>query len=156
MQTPLPAHSRWQEELPWSRQTSTLSLLLTPLKSSSCRQTKSRLRLPELTRELNQTSHGDSRWTFCDPGFRVFHPGGAGDVEMDPGRVLGEFLQKLGGSDRATPASAGVHKVGDVRFDLLFIFVVEGQPPHLFSGFVERCLEAVVDVVVVGEDSGIR
>ena len=37
----------------------------------------------------------------------------------------------------------------------LFVFIVERHAPHFFAGFGQRLAEAVVHLVVVGEDAGI-
>ena len=52
----------------------------------------------------------------------------------------------------AAPTSAGVDDVGD-RNELFLIFVVERQAPHFFAGLRVRAVEAVVHVVVIGENS---
>src|ERR1035437_6532176 len=106
--------------------------------------------------ELHQTAQGYSRWAFGDPRLLLFHPGGAGYVEVDAGRVFGKFFQEHGGGDGSAPASAGIHHVGDVRFDDLFVFVVEGKTPHLLTGLLGGFREALVQRVVAGEDSGVH
>src|ERR1700722_16799534 len=62
-------------------------------------------------------------------------PAGGGDVEVNPRRVLGKFLDKPGaGAGAAAFAAAGVANVGDVALDHLAIFFVDGHGPHLFAG----------------------
>src|SRR4029079_7536257 len=62
--------------------------------------------------------------------------GGAGNVEMRPGRsFLDEALQELRGGDRAAPLAARVLHVGDFRVDHLVVFRPERQaPPFLACG----------------------
>src|SRR5271165_7557804 len=74
--------------------------------------------------ELHQRAHRSPRGSLCDPRFVLFHPGHAGDVEMDPWRVAHELLQKHRSSDRAAPTAATVYDVCDVRLDHVAIFVV--------------------------------
>jgi hypothetical protein len=40
--------------------------------------------------------------------------------------------------------------------DVVFVFVIERQTPHLFAGFVVRLVEALVNGVIIGEDPSIR
>src|SRR5664279_3577080 len=87
----------------------------------------------QLAHELHQRAHGSSRWPFGDPRLAVFNPGHSGDVEMDPRSVADEFLEEHRGGDGAAPAAATVDDVGDVGLDHLAIFLVDGQPPHLFA-----------------------
>ena len=75
---------------------------------------------------------------------------------MQPGRFFGEFFQEHGSVDSAAPAAAGVHDVGDARLDDLFVLVVERQAPELLAGFRFGLLEAVIELVVIGEDAGIH
>src|SRR5208282_675160 len=81
------------------------------------------LRAPSLY-ELHQAAQGDSGGAFGDPRFALFHPGGAGYVEVDPGSVFGELFQEHGGEDGASPAASGIDHIGDVGFEILFVFVV--------------------------------
>src|SRR5581483_2511650 len=62
--------------------------------------------------ELHQAAQRNARWTFRNPGLLLFRPRRAGDVEMDPGRVIGKFLEEHGRGDGSAPASAGIHDVG--------------------------------------------
>src|ERR1035437_10312586 len=129
--------------------------------SASHRKTRQAASLLDLLRapsfyELHQTAQGYSRWAFGNPRLLLFHPGGAGYVEVDPGRVFGEFFQEHGGGDGSAPASAGIHHVGDVRFDDLFVFVVEGKTPHLLTGLLGGFREALVQRVVARENSGVH
>src|SRR5208337_1343942 len=58
--------------------------------------------------------------------------------------------------NRPAPASAGVDDVSDGGLDVVFVFVIQRQAPHLLPRFVVRFVEALVDGVIIGEDSGIR
>src|SRR5689334_9010177 len=83
--------------------------------------------------KLNQAPHGDARRPLGDPAFVFFHPGGTGNVEMQPWRIVDELFQEDRCGAGAAPASAGVHDVGDVGADLVEIFLVERQTPEFFS-----------------------
>src|SRR6266849_8851843 len=109
--------------------------------------------LPELlTREvfgeLHQTAHRNSRRTFRNPRLVVFHPGGAGDIEMQPGRVFGELFEEHGGGDGPAISSAGIHHVGNVGADLLFVFIIERQAPHFLARLGQGFVEALVHLVI--------
>src|ERR1700735_4978975 len=51
--------------------------------------------------------------------------------------------------------SAGVNHVGDGGFDVLLVFVVERQAPHLLAGFGIGLKEAFVNRVIIGKGSNI-
>ena len=105
--------------------------------------------------KLHQAAQSNSGRPLGDPRFLLLGPGGAGDVEVDPGGVLGEFLEEHGGGDGAAIAAAGVHDVGDVGANDLLVLVIQRHAPHFFAGLVEGLAEAVVHGVVVGEDAGV-
>src|SRR5260221_13666406 len=75
---------------------------------------------------------------------------------MDPRCVFGEFFQEHGGEDGAAPTAAGIDHVGDVRLEVFLVFVVEGKAPHLLAGLLVGVGEAVVHLIVAGEDSGVH
>src|SRR5579884_2481405 len=75
---------------------------------------------------------------------------------MDPGSVFRKFLKKHSRGGGAAPASAGVHDVGDAGADHVEIFLVERQPPEFFSGALERAGEVLVNVFIVGKDTGVH
>src|SRR5262249_28487057 len=83
-------------------------------------------------------------------------PGGACDIEVDPGRLLGEFLEEDGGGAGAAPASTGVHDVGDAGANHVEILGIERQPPEFFSGSLEGAGETLVNVFIVGKDAGVH
>ena len=74
---------------------------------------------------------------------------------MNPRSVFSEFFQEHCCRNGASPSSAGVHDVGDTRADLLLIFIVEGQTPHLLASFYVGVVETIVHFVIVGKNSGI-
>src|SRR5437870_2017052 len=92
----------------------------------------------EAPNELHQAADGDSGGTFGDPGFVFFHPGDAGDVEVDPGRLVNKFFQEHGSDDGPAPASTAVDDVGYARADHLFVFLIHRQAPHFFARAVQR------------------
>ena len=63
--------------------------------------------------EVDEGAEGDAGGAFGEPGLGVVVPGGAGDVEMNPRRVAGEFLDEHGAGDGAAPFSAA--DVLDIR-----------------------------------------
>jgi hypothetical protein len=46
----------------------------------------------EALHEFHQAAQRNPRWAFGDPGLLVFHPGCAGDIEVNPGSIFCEFL----------------------------------------------------------------
>src|SRR3972149_8653643 len=61
----------------------------------------------------------------------LLHPGGAGDVEVHPRGIAGEFLEEAAGRDRPGLASADVLQLPDVALYLLEILLVQRQFPRL-------------------------
>ena len=59
--------------------------------------------------KLHQAAQSNSGRAFGDPGFLLFGPGGAGDIEVQPWRVVDEFFQEDSGGAGAASASASVH-----------------------------------------------
>src|SRR5579872_7239445 len=87
--------------------------------------------------EVDEGAEGDAGGAFGEPGLGVVVPGGAGDVEVDPGGVAGEFADEPGAGDAAAAfAAANVLNVGEAAFDELAVFVVHRHLPHfLADGF---------------------
>src|SRR6185503_16754651 len=112
--------------------------------------------LPEFAGELDQAAHRYSRRTLCDPRLVLFHPRGAGDIEMDPRRCFREFPQERGGSACASPASAGVHQVSDARTRHVEILIIDWQTPHVFTRLRQSSSEPLIEGFVVGKDSDVR
>src|SRR6185437_6361409 len=111
--------------------------------------------ISELARELDQTPHRNSRRPLRNPWFRVFHPGGTGDVEMYPRRLFGEFFQEGGGGRGTTPSSSGVLKVGNAGTHCVQVLVTEREAPHLLAGFINRSFKPIVEIIVAREDTSI-
>src|SRR6266481_2757259 len=63
--------------------------------------------------EVDQGAEGYAGGAFGEPGLGVVVPGGAGDVEVNPGRVAGEFLDEHGTGDGAAGFGAGEKLVGE-------------------------------------------
>src|SRR5712691_1583141 len=84
--------------------------------------------------EVDQGAEGYAGGAFGEPGLGVVVPGGAGDVEVNPGRVAGEFLDEHGAGDGAAAfAAADVLDVGDGSLDEIAVVVVDGHLPHFFA-----------------------
>src|SRR5215469_18419771 len=82
---------------------------------------------------MDNGAEGDAGGAFGEPGLGVVVPGGAGDVEMDPGRVAGEFTDKPRAGDRAAAfAAADVLNVGEAALDEFAILIVHREFPHFF------------------------
>src|ERR1039457_6731750 len=54
--------------------------------------------------QTNQSAHGQARGTFRQVGFGLVEPGGSGDIQVDPGRILGELLEEDSCRHSASPA----------------------------------------------------
>src|SRR5215469_14794670 len=109
----------------------------------------------EVFRELYERANPNSRWSLRDPSFVVFHPGSAGDVQMQPGSIFGKLLEEHGGGNCSAPAAAGVDNIGDVGPDAFFVFLVERQSPHFLARLLQRPFEELIHFVIVGEYASI-
>src|SRR6266446_10487139 len=106
--------------------------------------------------EVDQGAEGYAGGAFGEPGLGVVVPGGAGNVEMDPGRVAGEFLDEHGAGDGAAAlAAADVLDVGDSALDELAIVVVDGHLPHFFAGGFSAGKQLVCKGLVGTEDADV-
>src|SRR5450631_1388902 len=110
----------------------------------------------ETLHQLYQTTDGNPRRTLGDPGLGIVHPGSAGNVEVQPGRVEGEFVEEHRCAARAAPAPAGVHQIRDVRAHGFQIVFAERQAPELLAGLVNGLAKALVDGVVIRENPSVR
>jgi len=102
--------------------------------------------------EVDEGAEGHAGGAFGEPGLGVVVPGGAGDVQVDPGSVAGEFLDEHGAGDGAAAfPTADVLDVGDSSLDEFAVLVVDGHLPHFFaSGF--RTGEKFVGEGLVGPE----
>ena len=80
---------------------------------------------------------------------------GAGDVEMRPRRFVDEALQELCRGDRARVAAAGILHVGEFGIDQLVVFGPERHAPDPLAGGLAGLGQALGQLVVVGEQSGV-
>src|SRR6266478_4567239 len=84
--------------------------------------------------EVDQGAEGYAGGAFGQPGLGVVVPGGTGNVQVNPGRVAGEFLDEHGaGNGAAAFAAADVLDVGDGSLDEIAVVVVDGHLPHFFA-----------------------
>src|SRR6185295_1490147 len=67
------------------------------------RRDVSPLAIGKVPSELHQAAERDSRGTFGNPRLLLLGPGGARDIEMQPGGLLGELFEEHGRRDGATP-----------------------------------------------------
>src|SRR5690554_6217617 len=81
-------------------------------------------------------------------------PGGAGDVQVGPGVVLGEAAQEAGSRDGAGRPAADVGHVGEVAVELALVFVPERQAPGAVAGALAGGQQFVGQFVVVGQQAG--
>ena len=60
----------------------------------------------EIHRQIDKRAHGHACAAFAGPGLGIVEPGGAGDIEVHPRRIAGEFAQEPGGDDGAGATAA--------------------------------------------------
>src|SRR5713101_1192685 len=85
--------------------------------------------------EVDEGAEGYAGGAFGEPGLGVVVPGGAGDVQVNPGRVAGEFLDEHGAGDGAAAfAAADVLYIGEGALNEIAVIVVDGHLPHFFAG----------------------
>src|SRR2546423_4456879 len=88
--------------------------------------------------EIQKRADGDARRAFRAEGLGLVAASCARDVEVRPRDSVGELLDEGGGGNRPGLASADVFDVGDVRLDLLRVFLVEGKLPVFLTDFPAR------------------
>src|SRR5216683_2603460 len=105
---------------------------------------------------MDQGTQGYASRAFGEPGLGVVIPGGAGDVEVDPGGLAGKFLDEHGAGDRAAAfTAADVLDVSDGALDELAVIVVDGHLPHFFAGGFGACEQLVGERLIGAEDTNV-
>src|SRR5713101_2223594 len=106
--------------------------------------------------EVDQGAEGYAGGAFGEPGLGVVVPGGAGNVEVNPGRVAGEFLDEHGaGNGAAAFAATDVLDVGDGSLDEIAVVVVDGHLPHFFADGFGAGEKLVGEGLVGAEDADV-
>src|SRR3954464_8156647 len=90
----------------------------------------------EAAHEFDQAPHPYPRWPFRDEWLSLVYPGGAGDVEVDPGLIVDKLFQEHSSGDSAAVTASAVYNVGYARLNQAAIFIVERTPPHFFAGLM--------------------
>jgi len=105
---------------------------------------------------MDHRTKRDTGGAFGKPGFGVVVPGGAGDVEVYPWGVAGEFLDEHGAGDGAAAlAAADVLDVGKAAFDEFAVVVVDRHLPHFLAGGFGAGQELVGERLIGAEDAGV-
>src|SRR6266481_7479712 len=105
---------------------------------------------------MDQGTQGYASRAFGEPGLGLVVPGGACDVEVDPGRIAGEFLDEHGAGDGAAAlAAADVLDVGDSALDEFAVVVVYRHLPHFFAGGFSAGKQLVCKGLVGTEDADV-
>src|SRR5713226_395171 len=106
--------------------------------------------------EVDQGAEGYAGGAFGEPGLGVVVPSGAGNVQVNPGRVAGEFLDEHGaGNGAAAFAAADVLDVGDGSLDEIAVVVVDGHLPHFFADGFRAGEELFGERLVGAEDADV-
>src|SRR6267154_4392192 len=106
--------------------------------------------------EVDESAQGYARGAFGEPGLGVVVPGSAGDVQVNPRRVAGKFLDEHGAGDGAAAfAAADVLNIGDGSLDEIAIVVVNGHLPHFFTGGFGAGEKFVGERLVRTEDANV-
>src|SRR6266446_2537827 len=106
--------------------------------------------------EVDQGAEGYAGGAFGEPGLGVVVPGGTGNVQVNPGRVAGEFLDEHGaGNGAAAFAAADVLDVGDGSLDEIAVVVVDGHLPHFFADGFRAGEELFGERLVGAEDADV-
>src|ERR1019366_1728624 len=78
--------------------------------------------------------YGNAAGPIRVPRLLLLVPRAARDIEVNPGSIARELLQKHRRRSRAAVAIlAGVHDVGDLALDVVAIIVGAGKPPELLT-----------------------
>src|SRR6516164_7269477 len=108
----------------------------------------------EMGEQMNQGADRMAGGTLGKVRLLLVRPAGAGDVQMDPGRIAGKLAHKHGSGDGAAVTSAGIREIRDGALVEIAIVVIDGQFPHPVSdGFGAR-QHALHPVLVPPEDAG--
>src|SRR5260370_39564569 len=105
---------------------------------------------------MDQGPEGYASGAFGEPRLGVVVPGGAGDVQVNPWSVAGEFLDEHGAGNRAAAlAAADVLDVSDGSLDEIAVVVIDGHLPHFFAGGFGAGEELVGEGLVRAEEADV-
>ncbi len=71
---------------------------------------------------------------------------------MRPGKVLGEAREETGRRDAAAIGTADIGEVGEIRFELLLVFVPQGHAPDAVPGFLAGLHQGHRQVLMVAPE----
>src|SRR5258707_7576955 len=113
-----------------------------------------RLRISIGHDEMDQGAQGYAGGALSEPRLRVVVQGGAGDVEVNPWGVAGEFLDEHGAGDGAAAfAAADILDIGDGTLDEFAVVIIERHLPHFFAGSFGAGEQLVGKSLVGAEDA---
>src|SRR3990167_8734511 len=99
---------------------------------------------------MHQGAEADAGGAFGQAGSGLFQPGGAGDVEVNPGRVAHELLDEERAVDGAAAAAlAGVADVSNLALDVVGVLVVKRHGPELLASGARAGEKGVEELLVV-------
>src|SRR5258708_38098502 len=81
-------------------------------------------------RQIHKSPDANTRRALGHVRFSIIEPGGTGNIEMRPRGIAGPLLQEVSGGDRSAPAAADISQVGERRFQVIAIVVVERHMPQ--------------------------
>src|SRR2546427_12664340 len=106
--------------------------------------------------KVDEGAQGHAGGAFGKPRLGVVVPGSAGDVQVNPGGVAGEFLDEHGAGDGAAAfAAADVLDIGDGSLDEIAVVVVDGHLPHFFADAFRAGEKLVGEGLVGAEDADV-
>src|SRR4029077_391872 len=105
---------------------------------------------------MDEGAEGHAGGAFGEPGLGVVIPSGAGDVQVNPRRVAGEFLDEHStGDGTAAFAAADVLDVGEGSLDEIAVVIVNGHLPHFLTDSFGAGEELVGEGLVGAEDADV-
>src|ERR1700733_709610 len=87
-----------------------------------------------IDQKIDQQGHRPSGAAFLGSA----EPGGAGDVEVRPLQVLGEFGEERSRRGGAAFTSADIGDVREITLQLVYVFLTDRQPPGTVVGAQSR------------------
>src|SRR5271155_3673341 len=103
---------------------------------------------------LQKQAHAEAGRAAFEIGRRLRGPGGAGDIDMREGHVLGPELDEAGAGAGAALARGDVFCRGDLGEDAFLVFLVDRHGPARFARQFAGGEERVAEFFLLGEKPG--
>src|SRR5258706_6198082 len=101
--------------------------------------------------EFSQCARGKTRAPSLLVGLFHVHEICTGNIQMCPLRVPHELFEDFGSLTRGCGSAAGLFDVGNITENILFILVIQGHGPELFTDSMPGSNNLIAEFCIVAE-----